>query len=118
MGYLLAFVNQRSAYCTTLALQPEYQGSRALVALIRAFTLAIFHRVDECWFTVEEENQAARALHRMLGAKESEVREDFYGRGQSRIVSRIDRSGLERVRKRFERLGLIPSTAPEAVAAA
>ena len=107
IGYLLSFVKDREAYCTTLAMLPDYQGTRALVALLRAFTQALIDRVDVVWFTVEEDNNAARTLHRMLGAQEIEVREDFYGPGRPRIVSRIDRNSLAKARDRFERLGLL-----------
>lgn len=107
VGYLLSFVNGREAYCTTLAILPEYQGTRVLLALLREFTAAIADRIDSCWFTVEEGNEAARALHRMLGATEEEVVADFYGPGHPRIVSRIDRAAVARMSKRFEKLGLL-----------
>ena len=107
VGYLLSFVNGREAYCTTLAIMPEYHGTRVLLALLREFTAAIADRVDSCWFTVEEDNEAARALHRMLGAVEDEVIPDFYGPGQARIVSRIDRAAVSRMSERFEKLGLL-----------
>lgn len=107
VGYLLSFVNGREAYCTTLAILPEYQGTRVLLALLREFTAAIAGRVDSCWFTVEEENGAARALHRMLGAVEEEIIPNYYGPGRPRIISRIDRAAVARMAKRFQKLGLM-----------
>jgi ribosomal protein S18 acetylase RimI-like enzyme len=107
VGYLLAFTNGREAYCTTLAILPEFQGTRVLLALLREFTAAIADRVDSCWFTVENENDAARALHRMLGAVDEEVIPDFYGPGRPRIVSRIDRAAVARMSERFRKLGLL-----------
>ena len=107
VGYLLAFIDGREAYCTTLAILPEFQGTRALLALLREFTAAIADRIDSCWFTVEEDNDAARALHRMLGATEEEVIPDFYGPGHPRIISRIDRAAVERMSERFRKLGLL-----------
>lgn len=107
VGYVLCFVKGREAYCTTLAVAPGRQGSRVAIQLVRTLIGAIAPRVDACWFTVKEDNVSARALHQALGARDIEVRQDFYGPGDRRIVSRIDQAGLERVRERAERLGLV-----------
>jgi ribosomal protein S18 acetylase RimI-like enzyme len=107
VGYLLSFLKGREAYCTTLGVHPDFQGTRLTLRLLMAFTRSIVERVDVCWFTVDEGNHAARALHHVLGAEEVGVRDDFYGKGQPRLVSRIDRLGLERVRGKYERLGLL-----------
>lgn len=116
-GYVLAFVNGREAYCTTLAVAPAYQGSRTAFLLIRSLIASISARVDSCWFTVKEDNLQARSLHEALGAIEVGIREDFYGPGDRRLVSRIERESFERLRARFVRMGLVAADGPRATAA-
>ena len=83
---------------------------------MRAFLRRILGEVEACWFTVSEDNQAARALHAVLGAREVEVRRGFYGAGDDRILSRIDAESFARMRPRLERLGLVERAARAAPA--
>ncbi len=117
IGYVLCFVRDREAYCTTLAVTKEHQGSRVALRLLRALVGALAGRVDACWFTVKEDNLAARSLHAALGAKEVGVREDFYGPGDRRLVSRIEAEAFERNEARMQRLGLIDRPATRRIVA-
>ena len=114
VGYLLSFIKGREVACTTLAIIPEYQRKRVTVELIGAFVRRIIDNVDVCWFTVKEDNAPARAVHKMLGAVEVDRRKDYYGAGDERIVSKIDRATFEHMRAKYERLGFVP---PRTVAA-
>ncbi|HEY3819297.1 MAG TPA: GNAT family N-acetyltransferase [Polyangiaceae bacterium] len=109
VGYCLSFVRGREAYCSTLAIVPAHQRSRLVFRFVQAFIGAIVSRVDTVWFTVHESNADARALHATLGAREIGSHDAYFGPGEPRIVSRIDRMAFEKLRTRMRRLGLIPA---------
>ena len=111
VGYMLSLVRGREAFCSTLAIAPEHQRTRLVYRFVQAFVSAIASRVDSVWFTVHETNTEARALHATLGARESLRHESYYGPGEPRIISRIDRVAFDRLRSRMARLGLLGSAA-------
>lgn len=103
-------MRENEAYCTTLAVYPKYRRTRVITMLIGAFMRAIIDHVDSVRFTVKPDNIEARALHRMLGAVEVETKHEFYGPGDERIVSVIDRATFERMRSKYERIGILDRT--------
>jgi ribosomal protein S18 acetylase RimI-like enzyme len=113
VGYILSFVNRGEAYCSTLAIAPDHQRTRLVFRFVQAFVTAIASRVDAVWFTVSEGNTDARTLHATLGARETGRHDSYFGPGEPRIVSRIDRPAFDKLRARMARLGLV---APVAVA--
>jgi len=118
VGYVLCFIRGDQGYCTTLAVHPEYQGSRVVLMLLRALTSVLHGRVSSVWFTVKPDNQAARALHALLGAAELGVVRNFYEEGDDRIVSCIDLESLAKRKTRYERLGLAPVSPSHSLAEA
>jgi ribosomal protein S18 acetylase RimI-like enzyme len=98
IGFLLCFVRDREAYCTTMVVAPEYRDSQVVHDLLSKFVSSIADRVDSCWFTLAHDDAAARALHRMLGARGIGVRVAYADAGEDMISLRIDRA-------RFEEMG-------------
>lgn len=105
VAYVLCFVQEREAFCTTFAVHPRHQRSRVLFKLMRRLVITLDRRVDSCWFTVKQSNEAARLLRESLSAVAVETRTDFYGPGDDRLVLRIDAEGLSRERRRYRRIG-------------
>ena len=113
VGYCLTFVHGREAYCSTLAIADTHQRTRLVHYVVQRLVATLAPRVDAVWFTVQEENADARALHARLGARETATHPAYFGPGEPRIVSRIDRAAFDKLRARMARLGLL---GPAAVA--
>jgi hypothetical protein len=113
VGYILSFVSGREAFCSTLAIAEAHQRTRLVFRFVQAFVGAIASKVDSVWFTVDEGNADARALHATLGARETGRHDQYYGHDEPRILSRIDRPAFDKLRTKMARLGLI---GPSAVA--
>lgn len=113
VGYCLTLVRGREAYCSTLAIAPTHQRTRLVHRIIQKLVVTLASRVDALWFTVHESNTDARALHATLGAREGRVHPEYFGPGEPRIVSHLDRGAFEKLRRRMARLGLL---GPAAVA--
>jgi ribosomal protein S18 acetylase RimI-like enzyme len=107
VGYCLAFVRGREAYCSTLAIAPAHQRTRLVYRFVQVLVAAIASRVDSVSFTVHESNVDARALHATLGARETARRDAYYGPDEPRILSRIDRAAFDKLCARMHRLGLL-----------
>jgi ribosomal protein S18 acetylase RimI-like enzyme len=111
VGYMLSFIRGREAFCSTLAIMPAHQRTRLVFRFVQAFVCAIAPHVDSVWFTVHESNADARALHATLGARETGRRDAYYGPGEPRIISRIERTAFHALCERMQRLGLMRPTA-------
>lgn len=108
VAYVLCFLQEREAYCTTLAVHPRHRRSEVLQKLLRRVVISLERRVDSCWFTVKQSKQMARLLRDGLGDIDLETRTDFYGPGDDRLVLRIDREALSRQRLRYRTDGTSP----------
>ena len=95
-------VLERRLWIAVLRAQDEL-GVEVPAGVVDAYE-AVVDQVDECWFTVKGDNVAARTLHAFLGAREVERRRDYYGIGEDRIVSCVDRKDFDRLRERYHRL--------------
>jgi hypothetical protein len=108
VGYVLNFPRAKVNYCATLAVHPEYHKTRVNYLLIRAMVKKlILEDMDECRFLVEPDNRDARSVHEALGARVVAQVDDFYGVGDRRLWSVIDRNDMERIRARYTRLKLV-----------
>lgn len=108
VGYVLNFPKEKTAYCATLAVHPDYQKGRVNYLLIRAMVRKLIDaEMEACRFLVEPDNDDARSVHAALGARVvAEVR-DYYQKGDTRLWSVIGKEELEKVRARYTRLKLV-----------
>ena len=104
IGYVLCLLRKRQAFCTTLAVQPAFQRTRATPLLVASLMHALVPRVDTCWLSVAPDNFAARTMHAMFAAR-------VVGRSRSRrdyqlgdIVARSDRATLAARSARYQQM--------------
>jgi ribosomal protein S18 acetylase RimI-like enzyme len=108
VGYVLNFPKEKTAYCATLAVHPEYQKGRVNYLLIRAMVKKLIDaEMEQCRFLVEPDNDDARSVHVALGARVIAEVQDYYQKGDTRLWSVIDKADLEKVRARYTRLKLV-----------
>ena len=108
VGYVLNFPKERTAYCATLAVHPDYQKGRVNYLLIRAMVRKLIDaEMEACRFLVEPDNDDARSVHIALGARVVAEVQDYYQKGDTRLWSVIDKADLEKVRARYTRLKLV-----------
>ncbi len=102
VGYVLNFVRGTVAHCGTLAVHRDYRRSRVTYLLVTAMLKRMLTmNITECWFTVSPENTAAREVHANLGARVIDTRENYYGPGDTRLLSVISAEQMDRLRRRF-----------------
>lgn len=108
VGYVLNFPKEKTAYCATLAVHPDYQKGRVNYLLIRAMVRKLIDaEMEQCRFLVEPDNDDARSVHVALGARVVSEIHDYYQKGDTRLWSVIDKEDLEKVRARYTRLKLV-----------
>ena len=108
VGYVLNFPKGRVNYCATLAVLPQYQKTRVNYLLIRAMVKKLLkEQVQECRFLVAPDNHEARSVHQALGARVVAEVDDYYVKGDRRLLSVIDQRDLELLRARYTRLRLV-----------
>ncbi len=108
VGYVLNFPKEKTAYCATLAVHPDYQKGRVNYLLIRAMVKKLIDaEMEQCRFLVEPDNDDARSVHVALGARVIAEVQDYYQKGDTRLWSVIDKEDLEKVRARYTRLKLV-----------
>ena len=90
-GLVIAQVAAGEAELITLAVNPERRRARIATSLLHATSDTLRDRGALClFFDVDENNSAARALYRDLGAREVGRRAGYYANGADALVLRLD----------------------------
>lgn len=95
IGYLLAFIQGREAFCGGFGVVTSDRRSPALMErVVERFIAQVQARVDVLWWTLPMASASKRALLQRLGAVEIEHRADFSKSGPGRVLVRL---GIEQL---------------------
>ncbi len=108
VGYVLNFPKGKINYCATLAVLPEFQKTRVSYLLIRAMVSKLLEEdMEECRFLVEPENTDARDVHQSLGARVIGEVQDYYHKGDRRLISVIAKHDMDSLKAKYSRMRLV-----------
>lgn len=108
VGYVLNFPKGKVNYCATLAVRPEFQKTRVSYLLIRAMVSKLLDEdMEECRFLVEPENWDARNMHESLGARVIGEVQDYYHKGDRRLISVIAKNDMDGLKAKYSRMRLV-----------
>lgn len=90
VGYILNFKRDQQIWCATMAVHPQFRGTRVLLKLLDATTKRCRDlKIEEVYFTVTPDNSLAIKIHEKLGAKFLRIHEDYYFPGDRRLLGVI-----------------------------
>lgn len=88
VGYLLAFVQGREAFCGAFGVRKQMNGEQALNDLVQTLMAQVGTQVETLWWTVPKEAMLKRDLLQRLGGVEVEHRADIHAHESGRVLVR------------------------------